>query len=247
MELEGICDDSIFEEIISGDYTTKRMYTKRRVDGSTYFNLEEVCAWSAQELVEGIDERLDGKIAYGITYILLNSTIVYGKVGKQFLKRKLSGFSQETYSLSIAEKMLMNYCHIERKQAIIQGIKDAINDRDNVYANAVKAAILSLEYFAMKEYEMSDDVEDRFFNNEMIPYEEVYTLITYKEYGQFNEKTALYQLELIYNYLLGHDDIIYSDFKAYFSHLIKEELIIYYIASGDTKEVNYIIQQLETC
>lgn len=159
MELEGICDDSIFEELISGDYTTKRMYKKRRVDGNTYINLVEVCAWSAEELIGGIDENLDGKVAYGITYILLNSTIVYGKIGEQFLQSKLHGFSQESYSLFIAEKILKKYHNMQRKQAIMQGVKDAIYDYDNVYANAVKAAILSLEYFAMKEYEMSDDVE----------------------------------------------------------------------------------------
>ncbi len=247
MELEGICDDSIFEELLSGDYTTKRMYTKRRVDGSTYVNLEEVCAWSAQELVKGIDECLDGKVAYGITYILLNSTVVYGKIGEQFLQSKLHGFSQEAYSLLMAEKMLSNYHNMQRKQAIIQGIKDAINDKDNVYANAVKAAILSLEYFAMKEYEMSDDVEDRFFDNEMIPFEEVNTLMTYKEYGKFNKEIVWHHLQLVYTFLLDHEEEIYLEFKDYFSNLIKEELIIYYIANGDIRNIDYMIQQIKTC
>ncbi|MCD7893486.1 MAG: hypothetical protein LUG60_07270 [Erysipelotrichaceae bacterium] len=245
MEQEGICDDAIFEEVVSGDYTTKRMYTKRRVDGSSYVNLEEICAWSAQQLIEGLDVGLDGKVAYGITYILLNSTIIYGKIGEAFLQTKFQKFSQEDYTLSIAERILSNYDNIERKQAIIQGIKDALNDHDNIYANAVKAAILSLEYFSMKEYEMSDDVEDRFFDNEMIPYEEVNSLITYKECGKFNKEIVLHQLQLVYTYLLENDDIIYVDFKNYFSYLIKEEMIVYYIANGDIKEINYIMQQLD--
>ncbi|MCD8027955.1 MAG: hypothetical protein LUF02_04695 [Erysipelotrichaceae bacterium] len=71
--------------------------------------------------------------------------------------------------------------------------------------------------------------------------------MTYKEYGKFSKEIVVGQLELIYNYLLDRDDMIYSEFKNHFSHLIKEELIVYYIANGDIKEVNYILQQVETC
>ncbi|MCD7950227.1 MAG: hypothetical protein LUG12_08220 [Erysipelotrichaceae bacterium] len=245
MELEGMYDDSVFAEIISGDFTTKRMHIKRRTDSNSYMNLEEACAWTAEELIASIDEKLDSKVAYAMTYILLNSTIVYGIIGEQFLHHKFEHFSQEKYSLYIADKMFNNYSHIKRKQAIIEGIKDAINDKDNIYANAVKAAILSLEYFFIKKYEMSDDVEDRFFNNEVIPYKEVYTLMTHKEFGEFNEKAALHQLEIIYHYLLEHVDMVCEEFKEYFSNLTIEELIIFYIANSDIRDIHYIIQQIE--
>ena len=122
LELKDIYDDAILQGTIDGALITRICSARERMDGST----EGMVWYMSRQTADRLAEKMNGdsRVAFAIASILYMSAIIYGETGKAFLKKKAQeageDFSQEEYTLAVAEAVFRDQYRGKRKTAAIR-------------------------------------------------------------------------------------------------------------------------------
>lgn len=235
-------DDVMLEGAFEGAYLTLRYGAIKRVDGMSYRNYD--IGYNAKKMAE--KKGIDGVVSYGIATAILDSLILYGKVGEKFLKEKLEQvgetFSQEEYSRDIAIAITKLYQY-DRKQKIIDGVVDALrNDPNNLEANAAKSAIMQDEYDLEDRFDEGEMLEDRFLNGQYVSSEKLLKRLVAMHYKPLSEEQQLKNLNIAYEYLSKDYSRVSNDFKKEFSDISETRMICYRIANLDDEEMERLLK-----
>lgn len=239
IELKDIYDDAILVGTVEGAEITKRCGAKFRMDDTSELIVRSCACGTADRIAEKLDG--DPKVAYAIACVLYNATILYGKVGEEFLREKLQecgeDFSLEEYCNAVAESVIRNY-NGKRKQKVIDGVKAALSNADNIEANAAKAAIMKHEYWHEKLFHEGDAVEEAFLKGETIEYMPLYEKMVRAKYGEIDEAAARNNLNTVYRYLKEQlTDKIVAGYGEIYPGIREEKLLVYFIARLGHEEV----------
>ena len=245
IELKDIYDDAILQGTVEGAEITKRCGAKVRMDGATELVVRGGACGTADRLAEKLDG--DPKAAYAIACVLYNATVLYGKLGEEFLREKLhesgESFSLEEYCNAVAESVIRNY-NGKRKQKVIDGVKAALSDADNTEANAAKAAILIHEYWHEKNFDAGAAVEEAFLKGETIGYMPLYEKMIQAKYGEIDEASVLKTLNTVYDDLKSRMTKSPELFSVYrqevYPGISDEKLLVYYISKLGHEEVERV-------
>lgn len=244
VELRDIYESAIVEGKIRGSQEAKREEAKKRVDGESGISTLSLNTMVAKSLARSKGE--DETVASGIAIGLQCSKILYGAIGEEFLRKKLEEvgetFSQEEYSTYITEQMLKDYTG-RKKEPIIKGIQDAINNRTNVAANAAKAGILVNELAMDLDMDESDDVSNKFENGEEILYSDLRDSVSEFVYGKVNPQEAERILDIVYQYFTNHLDVIDKESKDRFGKISVSKKIAYFISDLSYSEVEKVLKR----
>ena len=242
VKLKSIYADAILQGHIEGAKFIKETGVRKRKDGVTELTVRNISSQTADRLVE--KKSGDMKVAYAIASILYSSTILYGKTGIEFLKNKLEkegeNFSQNEFSEEIARNVMQTY-RGERKEAVINGISDALNDKENIEANAAKAAIMMNEYRFESLYDEEDEIQEDYINGKIIKSEDMFKEMEKAKFGEINKEEAIRNLNIIYDYLEGKGlEKIAPNFKNNFKEISPKKLLVYFISQLSEEEVERI-------
>ncbi|MBE6039244.1 MAG: hypothetical protein E7218_08660 [Anaerofustis stercorihominis] len=238
IELKDIYDDAILQGCTDGANITRICDAKLRVDHSTELTVRALACGLADRLAGMLNG--DPKVAYVIASILYTSTILYGKIGEEFLRGKMretgEDFSQEEYSLAVAESVLKNY-NGNRKQKVTEGVIAALSDKDNKEANAAKAGIVKHDLIWQVNMEMVEELDEAYLNGEIIKIQTLQETIMRTKYGDIDESSALENLNIIYHYLKQNIHKIVPVYREIYPEISEEKLLVYYIARLGYEEV----------
>lgn len=235
-------DDGQLEGAFEGAYLTARYRVIRRLDGlrSQYYNVGH----NARRMAE--KKGIDGSVSYGIATAILDSLILYGKVGEKFLREKLEQegetFSQEEYSRDIAIAITKHYKY-DRKQKIIDGVVDALkDDPNNLEANAAKSAIMQGEYSSERRYDEGRMIAQRFLEGQYVGSEKLLKRLVAIHYKPLSEEQQLKNLNIAYEYLNSTYDELSEPFKNEFKGKSKSKILAYYIANLQDTEMEQVLK-----
>ena len=238
IELKDIYDDAILQGCTDGANITRICDAKLRVDHSTELTVRALACGLADRLAGMLNG--DPKVAYVIASILYTSTILYGKIGEEFLRGKIretgEDFSQEEYSLAVAESVLKNY-NGNRKQKVTEGVIAALSDKDNKEANAAKAGIVKHDLIWQVNMEKVEELDEAYLNGEIIKIQTLQETIMRTKYGDIDESSALENLNIIYHYLKQNIHKIVPVYREIYPEVSEEKLLVYYIARLGYEEV----------
>lgn len=246
IELKDIYEDAIIEGRMKGSKEAKREGAKKRVDGNIGISALSLNTMVSKSLAKskGADETVTASIAMGLQC----SKILYGEIGEEFLRKKMEEngetFSQEEYSVYTTEQMLSGYNGRKREQ-IIQGVRDAVNDRPNSEANAAKAGIFANEAIAKLEMNKSNEIRDKFSGNELIRYSDLRDYIVDGVYGKLNKEKAESILDTLFKYFMQHANIVTNEAQGQYEELPDIKKIAYYIADLGYSEVERALKLVE--
>ena len=235
-------DDAMLEGAFEGAYLTDRYGAIRRLDGLSYQYYE--IGYNAKRIAE--KKGIDGVVSYGIATAMLDSLILYGKVGEKFLKEKLeqSGetFSQEEYSKDIATA-ITNLYQYDRKQKIIDGVVDALKDNpNNLEANAAKSAIMQNEYASESRHDEGRMVAKKFLEGQYVGSDKLLKRLVAMHYKPLSEEEQLKNLNIAYKYLNENYDMVSKNFREEFPNISENKMICYRIANLDDEEMEKILK-----
>jgi len=235
-------DDAMLEGAFVGAYLTARYGAIRRQDGLSYqyYNI----GYNAKGMAE--KKGIDGVVAYGIAVAILDSLILYGKVGEKFLKEKMEQagetFSQEEYSRDIAIAITELYQY-DRKQKIIDGVIDALKDNpNNLEANTAKSAIMQNEYASEQMYDEGREIAKSFLEGKYINSEKIQKRLVAMHYKPLSEEQQLKNLNIAYDYLNKIYDELSEPFKEEFEGKSKNKILAYYIANLHDTEMERVLK-----
>lgn len=235
-------DNAMLEGAFVGAYLTDRYGAMVRTDGMSYRYFD--IGYNARRMAE--KKGIDGVVTYGIATAILDSLILYGKVGEKFLKEKLAQegetFSQEEYSRDIAIAITKLYQY-DRKQKIIDGVVDALVDNpDNLEANAAKSAIMQDEYDLEDRFDEGEMLEERFLNGQYISSEKLQKRLVAMHYKPLSEEQQLRNLNIAYQYLKGDYSRVSEEFKEEFPDISEARMVCYRIANLDNEEMERLLK-----
>lgn len=245
MELKDIYDDAILEGTIRGASVTERYEAKIKATGHDGMAAASFIMRSVERMAE--KKGGDGILAYGIAAAIQNSSILYGTVGEEFLKQKAEQegetFSRQEYIKDLAELMLEKY-RGKRKEKIMQGIDDAINDRDdNIEAAAAKAGLLTSEYGCSKEYEKSQLISENFISGKTEKFSEVIEVLSLANYGEITKEEAIKNLNILYRYYDKNFEELREEFPLKFENFPRAKEIAYFIANLGKEEAERFVKK----
>lgn len=235
-------DDALLKGAFEGAYLTRRYCVMKRTDRLTGQHYD--IGHSASKIAE--KKGIDGIVSYGIATALLDSLIIYGKIGEKFLKEKLEKkgetFSQEEYSRDIAKAITKLYQY-DRKQKIIDGVVDALKDSsDNLEANVAKSAIMKNEYDCESRYDEGMIIAQRFLEGQYVNSEKLLRRLVSMHYKPLTEEQQLKNLNTAYNYLKKDYSRVSNDFKEEFPNISETRMICYRIANLHDIEIEKILK-----
>lgn len=235
-------DDVILGGALDGAYLTKRYQVIQRIDELS--NLNSEISYTAKNIAE--KRGADGVVAKGIAIAMLDSLIMYGRTGEEFLKHKLEQneetFSQEEYSKDIATAITSQYQY-DRKQKIIDGVVDALNnDPNNLEANAAKNAIMAEEYYAASRYDEGEKIEQKYLEGKYIDSRKLLARLHAMHYKPISKEQQLKNLDMAYRYLSEDDSRISDELKKEFPDISETRMICYQIANLDDEEMEKLLK-----
>lgn len=235
-------DDIMLEGAFVGAYLTDRYGAIERTDGMSYRNYE--IGYNAKRIAE--KKGIDSSVCYGIATAILDSLILYGKVGEEFLKEKLEqegeNFSQEEYSRDIAIAITSQYQY-DRKQKIIDGVVDALkDDHNNLEANAAKSAIMQDEYASERRYDEGRMIAQKFLEGQYVGSEKLLKRLVSMHYKPLSKEQQLKNLNIAYEYLSKDYNSISDEFKEEFPNISETRMICYRIANLDDEEMERLLK-----
>ena len=246
IELKDIYESAIVEGKMKGSKEAKKYQVKERADGKSaisYFSLDTMIAKSLAKS-KGADET----VAAGIAMALQSSQILYGLEGEKFLKSKMTEngetFSQEEYSTYIAEQMLSGYTGRKRKP-IIQGVKDAINNKQNLEADAAKAGIWVNELIGISDIKRSNEIREEFDEGKVIEFEQLNRMISKALYGEIKPEEVEKRMAAVYQYLFQHINIVDSNTNGTQDEFSKCKKIAYFISDLGYEEFEELLKLAE--
>ena len=206
-------DDIMLEGAFEGAYLTDRYAMIQRIDGFGGQHYE--IRTKANKLAE--KKGGDGVVASGIATAILDSIVIYGEIGKKFLQEKLQQegetFSQIEYTKDVAKSITSLYQY-DRKEKIINGVVDALNDApNNVEANAAKTAIMQNEYWNEYRLPEVDVLEERFLSGNIISSEKIYRRLECMHHQSVLDEQALKNLNIVYEFLQKNPEIVSKNIK----------------------------------
>jgi len=240
LELKDIYDDAILEATIRGAELTKRFHGRRRVDNTSGHLLESMSGKISARLAK--EKQGDGIVANGISTALQISMIIYGKIGEEFLKSKLSKkgieFSQREYSKRCAEAMVRRYKG-KRGAKIVEGVLLAIdNDPNSIEAIAAKAGIMINEYTIELDTKNKVKVKEDYDLGKIIESSIIFERLDEMNYKQISNNEKIRRLEILYNFINSNKEKVnFECLKKDFPDASEDELIVFYIANLDEIEV----------
>ena len=238
-ELRDIYEDAIIIGGMKDSIPANRQKAKHTFNKQSWSINTDLCVRNAKSLArkKEIDETVAGAIAMALMY----STIVYGETGESFLQKKAEeageSFSRYEYSDYIVEQMLSGYDG-RKKNSIIQGISDAMNDRSNPAADAAKAAILIQEYWSRLQMKKGDAVEKEFAAGSLIAYDTIQQVLCEAAFGKFSQKEAEEKLDILYKALSQKIEIVKEDSVGEYEGFSDTKKLIYYLADFCISEVD---------
>lgn len=235
-------DNAMLEGAFEGAYLTDRYGAITRTDGMRYRYYD--IGHNAKGMAE--KKGIDGVVSYGIATAILDSLIIYGKVGEKFLKEKLEQegetFSQEEYSRDIAIAITKLYQY-DRKQKIIDGVVDALKDNpNNLEANAAKSAIMQDEYDLEHRHDEGWMIAKRFLEGKYIGNEKLQKRLVSMHYKPLSKEQQLKNLNIAYNYLDKIYDELSEPFKEEFEGKSRKKILAYYIANLHDTEMERVLK-----
>ena len=246
IQLKNAYQNALLLGHIEGSLIVKSCGARKRCDGITEATVRNVSAHTAEWLAE----KKTGfpQIANVIASILYISTIIYGEVGRIFLNEKSMEngctFSQCEFSEAITKSILRNYNNDEIKNIIINGVNDALDNKNNIEANAAKAAIMINEYRFAGLYDEEDLIDEAYLNDETIKSEDLFRIMEQAKFGKFDCDEVLKKLHMLYDLLYDNLAKVDPGFEKFFEGLSREKTLIYFIAQLSVEEVDKIITML---
>lgn len=235
-------DNAMLEGAFEGAYLTARYQVIQRIDELSNLNFN--ISYTAKNIAEKKDA--DGVVAKGIAIAMLDSLIIYGRTGEEFLKEKLEQngetFSQKEYSQDVAKAITKLYQY-DRKQKIIDGIVEALeNNPNNLEANAAKNAIMAEEYYAASRYDDGEKIEQRYLEGKYIDSGKLLDRLQSMHYKPISKEQQLKNLNMAYKYLNEDYSRISDEFKEEFPDISETRMICYQIANLDDEEMERLLK-----
>jgi hypothetical protein len=246
IQLKNIYRDALLHGHIEGSLLVISCGNRNRCDGRTEATVKHMSAITAERLAK----KKGGypQIANAIASIIYISTILYGEVGRIFLNEKSvengCTFSQCEFSKAITKSILRNYKDEELKNIVIRGVNDALDNQNNIEANAAKAAIMINEYRFADLYSEANLIDEAYLNGETIKSEDLFRIMEKAKFGEFDCDEVMKKLNLLYDLLYDNIEKVVPCLEKKFEGLSREKTLIYFIAQLSIEEADRIITKL---